>query len=62
MWLSFIIFFYTFISIFLALAPNLKVDKVYSIYEKQGFIHNNIDVLELPPKDDLKSLVKIQFR
>ena len=43
-------FYFIEFSIFLALTPNLKVDKLYSNYYTVGVMHRITIVLELPPR------------
>jgi len=55
-------FAFRWFSISLALAPNLKVDNVYSYYDPVGVIHSSIRVLEFPPRLDFRILVRGEFR
>lgn len=48
-------------SIFFALIPKRKVDKVWSKWVIVGLIHKIINVREFPPREDLSILVRDEF-
>lgn len=49
-------------SILLALYPNLRVLRVYSYWLRVGVAHRMMAVRELPPRDDLRILVRGELR
>jgi len=53
---------YTLFSIFIAFCPNLSEDNDCSIWLLEGVMHITTHVRLFPPRDDLRILVKGEFR